>query len=268
MAISLVALWNSPTGSMLMTVRTEDSFLSGYQGLISFAHGCVCFTCPGCSQGVWNSACWQVSLTFLYLGRLLVFWGFTESSFFLRIFLRGTTSEHNSEEISIDSQTQCNIQRVKHDWTELKVEVTVSCFFNFQSLSVLCASDGHGQWMDELWSMSACQRVWACSSASHQGSAPGHAVWPGLGTALNCTAPFSSATTTRPGWVSAKAMPTSRSPTICQHGPAACDPQTERRRLRRTEQPVAVVLCDPVSRCVPWENGQCSHTGSAVVSTL
>lgn len=52
--------------------RAEGTFPGGYQGLVSFAHGCVCFTCPGCSQGVWNSACWQVSLTFLYLGRLLV----------------------------------------------------------------------------------------------------------------------------------------------------------------------------------------------------
>lgn len=44
-------------------------------------------TCPGCSQGVWNSACWHISFTFLYLGRLLVCCVLAESSFFLRIFL-------------------------------------------------------------------------------------------------------------------------------------------------------------------------------------
>ena len=53
----------------------------------------VSFTCPGCSHGVCNSACWQVSLTFLYLGRLLVCWVLMESSFFLRIFLQDATCE-------------------------------------------------------------------------------------------------------------------------------------------------------------------------------
>lgn len=47
-------------------------------------------TCPGCSQGVWNSACWHISFTFLYLGRLLVCCVLAESSFFLRIFLPET----------------------------------------------------------------------------------------------------------------------------------------------------------------------------------
>lgn len=56
--------------------------------------GVLVLTCPGCSQGVWNSACWQVSFTFLYLGRLLVCWVFTESSFFLRIFLRNTKTQN------------------------------------------------------------------------------------------------------------------------------------------------------------------------------
>lgn len=56
-------------------------------------------TCPGCSQGVWNSACWHISFTFLYLGRLLVCCVLAESSFFLRIFLpdaRGRLARRHS----------------------------------------------------------------------------------------------------------------------------------------------------------------------------
>lgn len=63
----------------------------GKKRRIGVQMGVFPFTWPGCSHGVWNSACWHVSLTFLYLGRLLLCWVLTESSFFLRIFLHDTT---------------------------------------------------------------------------------------------------------------------------------------------------------------------------------
>lgn len=94
------AVWRSlqERYSLLLEKNWKELSLVDIRGAHFYSHKvyrnklwCVCFTCPGCSQGVWNSACWQVSLTFLYLGRLLVCWVFTESSFFLRIFLHNTS---------------------------------------------------------------------------------------------------------------------------------------------------------------------------------
>lgn len=182
-------------------------------------------TCPGCSQGVWNSACWQVSLTFLYLGRLLVCCVFGESSFFLKIFL------HNNRKWEETTINKLLLSESRHCKT---IKVLLKVF--------LMASRDHNKWVRKLCGVYVSEgRGMELHSASHQCSAPGQAVWPQLGIMFGCSAPSHppppqglAESPPRPCQLLSAAL----SPALCQHCLAANNPQTEWRRQQSTEQPV------------------------------
>lgn len=160
--------------------------------------------------------------------------------------------------------------------TKVLFTLRVSClFFSCLSQPVLWASHGYGQRMNNLCSISVAPEGLGMelSSASHQRSAPGQAVWPRFGIAISCPAPFSSATATRPGWVSTKAIPTypeSPAPVSdclptrpgCSRHTDGLTATTQHRRAPFKRRAVVVLFW---THFVPGDNSQSSHTGLAVV---
>lgn len=165
------------------TVKGVDHWLQRFKARRRYG----CLTCPGCSHGVWNSACWQVSLTFLYLGRLLVCCVLTESSFFLRIFLhianiknrdiiliaKGFHYEMLHHIFDVDAALSLNhSSAVELNWSVIRIKRLLSSFFSCNSPSCVLLMGIASGWIISVVCV-LCQRGWAQSSTGpHSSSRP------------------------------------------------------------------------------------------------